>query len=177
MLVYVSVYSTPIPQNSLINTSCSLIQVRHNSHIGVTRCQGVVIQGLKATLAPRRPTQDQPLLETYQLVPLGLTPDHPITPHLTTETGLGLLLDLVLENLLTHRVKIVERTENRELIGVSSLPLTILKVLASRPQLKVSNKGFTKIRMFLFLIYEELIFIRSFSTEFLYFTFIFTHIL
>lgn len=113
--------------------------MHHNSHIGVTRCQGVVIQGLKATLAPRRPTQDQPLLETYQLVPLALTPDHPLIPHLTTETGVGLLLDLVLENLPIHRLKVVERTESSELVGVSSLPLAILKVLSSRPQLKVSQ--------------------------------------
>ncbi|KAK3875727.1 hypothetical protein Pcinc_019416 [Petrolisthes cinctipes] len=122
-----------IKQEDDINT----VEVHHNPRIGVTRCQGVVIEGLKATLAPRRPTQDQPLLETYQLVPLNLTPDHPLTPQLTNETGLGMLLDLVLENLLTHRMKVVERTESSELVGVSSLPLDILRVLASRPQLKV----------------------------------------
>lgn len=113
------------------------VQVQHNPFIGVTRCQGVVIHGLKATLAPRRPTQDQPLLETYQLVPLKLTKDHVLAPQLTTEAGLGLLLDLMIENMLTRRLKVVERTDGSETTNVSSLALAVIKVLASRPQLKV----------------------------------------
>ena len=106
--------------------------MHHNAKIGVTACQGVVIQGLKATLAPRRPTQDRPLLESYNFVPLHLQATSEISSNLTEETGLGLLLDVCLENSLARGLKVVEG-----LCGNTCLASSLLKLLSKKPQMKV----------------------------------------
>nr|XP_045622655.1 fatty acid synthase-like [Procambarus clarkii] len=116
------------------------VTVQHNSRIGVTSCQGVLIQGLKATLAPRRPTQDRPLLETYQFVPLHLTEECKIESCISKETHLGLLLDITLENLLGHGLKIVESTasaaSNTSILD-TAVALPLAELLALKPQLKI----------------------------------------
>ncbi|XP_063877296.1 fatty acid synthase-like isoform X1 [Scylla paramamosain] len=106
--------------------------VHHNAKIGVTACQGVVIQGLKATLAPRRPTQDRPLLERYSFVPLHLQVTSQVSSDLTEETGLGLLLDVCLENSQARGLKVVEG-----LCGSNCLAPPLLKLLSKKPQMKV----------------------------------------
>lgn len=109
-------------------------QVHHNAKIGVTACRGLVIQGLKATLAPRRPTQDRPLLESYCFVPLSLTPTHELSSKLTEETALGLLLDVCLENSLARGLKVVEG-----LCGNTCLAPALMKALSRKPMMKVSG--------------------------------------
>ncbi|KAG7154441.1 Fatty acid synthase-like [Homarus americanus] len=114
--------------------------VKHNSHVGITACDGVVIQGLKATLAPRRPTQDHPLLETFQFVPRHLTEDHPVSSLMTTEESLGVLLDLALENTLGRGLKIVESAPcvaSTNIEQETILAHTFMNILNLRPMLKV----------------------------------------
>lgn len=115
-------------------------QIHHNSRVGATACRGVVIQGLKATLAPRRPTQDNPLLENYQFLPLQLTENHQISSQLTPDTSLGILLDVALENTLGYKLKIVESASRAPTVGSpidTSVAVTIMNLLNSKPQLKV----------------------------------------
>lgn len=106
--------------------------VHHNAKIGVTACRGLVIQGLKATLAPRRPTQDRPLLESYCFVPLSLTATHELSSKLTEETALGLLLDVCLENGPARGLKVVEG-----LCGNTCLAPALMKTLSRKPMMKV----------------------------------------
>lgn len=109
-------------------------QVHHNAKIGVTACRGVVIQGLKATLAPRRPTQDRPLLESYCFVPLNVSATHELSNKLTEETALGLLLDVCLENGPARGLKVVEG-----LCGDTCLAPALMKTLSKKPMLKVGG--------------------------------------
>lgn len=94
----------------------------------------MIIQGLKATLAPRRPTQDRPLLESYSFVPLNLPADHELSRNLTEETALGLLLDVCLENSMARGLKVVEG-----LCGNTCLAPTLMKALSRKPQMKVGG--------------------------------------
>lgn len=109
-----------------------IFQIHHNPHIGATVCQGVIIQGLKATLAPRRPTQDRPVLQSYQFVPLQLPVDHPVSAKVMDESSVGLLVDLVIENLGTRAVKVVENGSTSPAIG-----LGIMSAVDTHAQLKV----------------------------------------
>lgn len=115
------------------------VMVQQNSHVGVIACEGVVIQGLKATLAPRRPIQDRPLLETYQFVPLHLTDHHQISSRMTAETSLGVLVDIAIENSLGLGLKVVESISQTITSTVleTSVALTLTNLLILKPQLKV----------------------------------------
>lgn len=113
-----------------------LFQIHHNPHVGATVCQGVIIQGLKATLAPRRPTQDRPVLQSYQFVPLQLPVDHPVSAKVTEEASLGLLVDLVIENLGTRTLKVVENGSTSPTIG-----LGVMSAVDTHAQLKVCYLG------------------------------------
>lgn len=108
------------------------VPIHHNAHVGATVCQGVIVQGLKATLAPRRPTQDRPLLQNYQFVPLHLPVEHEASTKVTEESSFGLLVDLVVENSTSHSMKIVE-----DGCSSSSTGLGVMSALDTHPQLKV----------------------------------------
>nr|QDK64693.1 fatty acid synthase [Macrobrachium nipponense] len=116
------------------------VPVCHNPLIGATASHGVVFQGLKASLAPRRPTADQPLLQTHQFVPLHLKEDNQLSSNLSKQAALGILIDIVVENSLAHTLKIVEsdtcshhETEPLEKIHA----IDAISSVDQHPQLKV----------------------------------------
>ncbi|XP_071547019.1 fatty acid synthase-like [Panulirus ornatus] len=136
----ISVDPNTLLHDSELEDGKRTVPVHHNLHLGATACHGVAIQGLKATLAPRRPTQDNPLLENYQFLPLQLTEDHMISSQLTTDACLGILLDTVLENTLGYKLKIVESASRGTSVGSpvdTCVAVTLMNLLNSKPQLKV----------------------------------------
>ncbi|KAK7080814.1 hypothetical protein SK128_019451 [Halocaridina rubra] len=116
------------------------VPVCNNPVIGATTSRGVVIQGLKASLAPRRPTQDQPLLQAHQFIPFEVPEDHFSLLNSPAQTEIGLLLDIVVENTIGNTLKIVEcnnicEDENNLLEDI--LCLNAISSLDLHPQLKV----------------------------------------
>lgn len=128
----VTVDPAVLHSNVTVEEDVTKVPIHHNPHVGATVCQGVIIQGLKATLAPRRPTQDRPVLQSYQFVPLQLPVDHPVSAKVTEEASLGLLVDLVIENLGTRTLKVVENGSTSPTIG-----LGVMSAVDTHAQLKV----------------------------------------
>ena len=74
------------------------------------------------------------MLENYSFVPLHLraTKD---TSNMTEEIGLGLLVDVCLENSLARGLRVVEGV-----CGNTCLAPPLLKVISKKPQMKVSGQ-------------------------------------
>ncbi|CAL4149895.1 unnamed protein product [Meganyctiphanes norvegica] len=113
------------------------VKVWHNTNIGVTVCNGIVIEGMKATMAPRRPVQDRPLLEHYTFVPLTLTKGHPMSKHLNKEDAITILTSLVVENSKSHKLKIIENLSDISTVSDRNEVVNITRSLDTHPTLQV----------------------------------------
>ncbi|XP_068233154.1 fatty acid synthase [Palaemon carinicauda] len=128
----------------------SIVPVCHNPLIGATASHGVVFQGLKASLAPRRPTPDQPLLQTNEFVPLNVQESHCLSSNLSKQAALGILVDIVVENALAHTLKITESktsSSHEAELSENVLALDAITSVDLHPQLKVDYTLHTSFKL------------------------------
>jgi fatty acid synthase len=98
-------------------------------NLNVVKCAGVEMRGLKASLAPRRQlTQAAPKLEEYTFTPYM---DEPTLQAMSTPTekSLRAVVDIVIENTPTLRLKVAEVVTKAE----DSLALAVHDIALSQP--------------------------------------------
>lgn len=91
---------------------------------GVIRCGGIEISGLKASSIARKKNLDEPVLEKYEFVPNEAT-------DLSLEQSVRVNLQIVLENMPTIKVKVVELLDGSDEVQVIA-PI-VHKVLSDMP--------------------------------------------
>lgn len=103
------------------------VPVYNYKNLKVVKCAGVELRGLKASLAPRRQgTQASPKLEEFVFTPYFDTKAAQSTP---TEKALRALVDLVIENTPTLKLKVAEVVKKAE----ESVALVVHDAAMSQP--------------------------------------------
>lgn len=104
------------------------LPVQYDEYLGIVKCGGVEIRGMKTNLAPRRQqTQAAPKYETYKFVPLKNDQVQNEYDAITSQVQL-----VVENNATTRKVKVVDVYE-----GKQSYVKTVQEVLESEPQMRV----------------------------------------
>ncbi|KAJ8963945.1 hypothetical protein NQ314_005276 [Rhamnusium bicolor] len=112
------------------------LPVFNDQSTGIISCGGINIWGLTASSIARRKYLGSPVLESYKFVP-NIT-------SLTTEQSIRVTMQVILENTLAYKIKVVELVDDYSAKGGKYLTPVILSVLEDQPLIQPCVKILSK---------------------------------